>query len=118
MKKSNIFFYKKNTNLYAAITLRWESGRKRGNKNLAVARIETDAQSSAGVDACTQVTGFTGTKVQILTAVRAMLLAVLYNLHTVCLLYWLHCYKSTNTDAVRAVLLAADSRREGEQRRR
>ncbi len=70
------------------------------------------------MDACTQVAYFTGTEVQILTAVRAILLAVLSNLLAVCLPYWLYWYKSTNTDAVRARLLAADSKREDEQRSR
>ena len=51
-------------------------------------------------------------------AVRAMLLAVLSNLYSICLLYWHYWYKSTNTDAVRAMLLAADSTREGEQHSR
>jgi hypothetical protein len=37
-----------------------------------------------------------------------MLLAVLSNLCAVCLLYWLYWYKSRNTDAVRAMLLAAE----------
>ena len=35
-----------------------------------------------------------------------MLLALLSNLYSVSLLYWLYWYKSTNTDAVRAMLLA------------